>query len=298
MTFLSELSINISFKCNFLCRHCSVLGSPMYNTSLDIQLIERAIKCAPPTVKMVVFTGGEPTLFPDKLTFGISLAKQRGMKTRVVTNAWWAKTKNKAKEFLLSIGRPDELAVSYDEFHEPWLSKLGGIDLIFNALSAAKELGITTHVLTDYKYADKFRGFADYVISGDPQAVGRAEEIRSVRAVKIHRGCIVAGDAITVLPDGSVTLCCGHILNLPSRRLITVGSLKEKCLNEIIEDMLTGSLMWKLRIDGPSKMLEEIGAPEAAWSCEACNILGAKYYGEVLKRWPKVGARKTDVPPP
>ncbi len=53
-----------------------------------------------PSIRVIVFTGGEPTLHPVHLRFGIKYASDRGFITRLVTNAWWARTYDKAREFL------------------------------------------------------------------------------------------------------------------------------------------------------------------------------------------------------
>ncbi|WP_243676256.1 hypothetical protein [Vulcanisaeta distributa] len=55
-----------------------------------------------PSIHVIVFTGGEPTLHPKHLRFGIKYASEKGFITRLVTNAWWARTYDRAKESLVS----------------------------------------------------------------------------------------------------------------------------------------------------------------------------------------------------
>jgi hypothetical protein len=45
------------------------------------------------------FCRAELTLYPELLQAGISLAHEKGFVTRLVTNAWWAKTPEQAHDF-------------------------------------------------------------------------------------------------------------------------------------------------------------------------------------------------------
>lgn len=112
------------------------------------QAIEQAY--ALPSIRVIVFTGGEPTLYPELLKEGIRLAHDKGFVTRLVTNAWWAQTPKETYRFLQdlqAIGL-DELNISYDDFHAFHLEAFGGKQNVLNAVGAAVELGITVLIGT------------------------------------------------------------------------------------------------------------------------------------------------------
>lgn len=73
-----------------------------------------------PSIRVVVFTGGEPTLYPS-LKSGIEYASDNGFIVRLVTNAWWASSYKKSIEFLEDLHSRGlaELNISYDDFHLP-----------------------------------------------------------------------------------------------------------------------------------------------------------------------------------
>jgi MoaA/NifB/PqqE/SkfB family radical SAM enzyme len=77
-----------------------------------------------PSIQVVVFTGGEPTLYPERIKYAFEL----GFTVRLVTNAWWAGNYEEAKTFLEELHSYGlkELNISYDDFHLPWLTTYGG----------------------------------------------------------------------------------------------------------------------------------------------------------------------------
>lgn len=84
------LAVMLTNKCNFYCDHCSVCSGPNVNDVLSDELIMMAIdQCYfIPSIRVVSFTGGEVTLYPEKLKMAIEYAHEKGMLTRIVTNAW------------------------------------------------------------------------------------------------------------------------------------------------------------------------------------------------------------------
>lgn len=141
-----SLVFMFTYHCNFNCDHCSVDAGPNLREVTSISVIKSAIDQAYSisTVRMVVFTGGEPTLFLNNLKEGIAYAQTKGFLTRLVTNGWWANTPEKAMGFLrdlVSCGLR-ELNISYDDFHAPYLENFGGEQNVLNAVQAAQELGL------------------------------------------------------------------------------------------------------------------------------------------------------------
>lgn len=124
------LAIMITNKCNFYCDHCSVCAGPDVNDTLSDELIKKAIDQAYyiPSIRVVAFTGGEVTLYPEKLKMAIAYAHSKGFITRIVTNAWWANTQETAQKWCIELVNCglDEINISYDDFHAEYLEKFGG----------------------------------------------------------------------------------------------------------------------------------------------------------------------------
>uniref|UniRef100_A0A7C1IXU2 Radical SAM protein n=1 Tax=Ammonifex degensii TaxID=42838 RepID=A0A7C1IXU2_9THEO len=312
-------------RCNFNCDHCSVSAGPMQRETITGVIIKRAIEeaYALPSLRVVIFTGGEPTLYPKLLQTGISLAYEKGFMTRLVTNAWWARTPEKASRFLerLTECGLNEINISYDDFHSPYLQTYGGEQNIINAVSAAKELGLTVLVGTVIHPEAKVRTsylrqvFQNAGITGELKfledfifPLGRAR-LRLPRSIFVfdpaeatESGCREAGETLVVLPGGEITFCCGHILCSNAQRLITIGSLTAKeTLTGMVERMQRNVLYWWLHLEGPTAVLRELGVTKKVYRrCEGCFYLGTAYWKklaalatrkeEIFAKWERKGA--------
>jgi pyruvate-formate lyase-activating enzyme len=323
------LAFVLTYKCNFLCDHCSVSAGPERREVLAADYLRQVIEQAYflPSIRVVVFTGGEPTLHPELLLEGIKLAREKGFVTRLVTNAWWAETPEKARDFLqnLRAGGLNELNVSYDDFHLPYLEAFGGEPNVVNAVRAATELGMTVltgavlhpgaKVKTAYLrqlfqkagiYDAKIKFLEDFVFP-----LGRARQKLSTHfficdVQKRERGaCQDAGQTLVVLPDGKVLFCCGHIINSWAQEIFTVDSLASGApLSEIVAQMQRNVLYWWLHLEGPEAVLTELGMEKKFYrKCEACFYLSTagreKLYTlaarkeEIFSRW---GGEKVGLP--
>ena len=136
------LTFIFTLKCNIRCRHCSLNAHPLrqevFKEQQILSLLDQAYDI--PSIECVVFTGGEPTLYPNLLGKCIEYASKQGFRTRVVTNAWWAYSYEKAYRFLDELRSKglDELCVSYSDFHADYIP----LTNIVNAVRAAIDLNI------------------------------------------------------------------------------------------------------------------------------------------------------------
>jgi MoaA/NifB/PqqE/SkfB family radical SAM enzyme len=285
--------------------------SPNYEDSLSLSTIKKAIDEAYkiPSIKLVVFTGGESSLFPDILEEGIKYVAEHGFITRLVSNAWWADSLSRAMD---NIGRwkacgLEELNISYDDFHIPYLKKYGNEQNIINACKAISEYGIrglvgcvltpkaiiTTDYLRDMLKRENISGdikfLEDFLFP-----LGRARSLPPECFVKADDGsitsrCREAGNSIVILPSNDVTFCCGHLINTAAQRLITIGKLsKNTSLSDLVHKMQNNILFWWLHNKGPFLLLKELGkSPELYRNCEACYYLGTKYFSDLLALAPR-----------
>jgi len=323
-----SLALLLTYKCNFLCDHCSVSAGPNRREVLTINHVRRVIEEAytVPSIRTIVFTGGEPTLYLDVLEAGISLAHDKGFVTRLVTNAWWAKTPKQADRFLQNIRAAglDELNVSYDDFHLPYLERFGGEQNVLNAVRAAAELGMTVLVGTVLHPGSRIKSsylrqtFQDAGIQEGVKfledfvfPLGRARQKLPAHLFisdpgTIERGaCGDAGQTLAILPDGNLLFCCGHIVNSKAQAIFSVDNLASGAtLAKVIERIQRNVLYWWLHLEGPEAVLAELGVKKKFQrKCEACFYLGTAYQEklralaakkeEIFSRWE---GKKIDVP--
>ena len=91
------LSVMPTWQCTAACTDCGTYSHPHNKVRLSLgdilAAIERAYEAG---FKVVVFTGGEATLRWKDLIASIARANDRQLTTRLVTNAWWARTSREA----------------------------------------------------------------------------------------------------------------------------------------------------------------------------------------------------------
>jgi hypothetical protein len=74
-------------------------------------------------LRVVIFAGGEPTLLGEELLEAIAYADGLGAITRMVTNAFWATTDEKAHAKITDLRQAGlaELNISADDYHLPYI---------------------------------------------------------------------------------------------------------------------------------------------------------------------------------
>jgi len=246
------------------------------------------------TIEVAVFTGGEPTLYPEILKFGIRYAWERGFITRLVTNGWWAPTYEKALQYLRELKELGlrEINVSYDSFHKPFLAKYGGLNNILNVVKAANELGMpivigVTKIREDDETIRELQAaleeqklnaiiFDDFIAP-----VSRARDLgRPPSKIVWGFGCDDAGKTLSINPDGRVAFCCGHIINDPvASWFVTVGNAYKDSLWDIVERVYRNVLVAHIRLRGPHDLVLRFNPDEdVRHICEACYLLATKYW--------------------
>ncbi len=290
----NTISFLCTYNCNFFCKHCSVSASTDRNLALPIEYLRKTLDYAYsiPSIQVIVFTGGEPTLYPH-LKFGVKYASDMGFTVRMVTNAWWAESYKRAKEFLdelHSLGLK-ELNISYDDFHFEYLKKFGGEQNVINAVRASLDLGLTVLIaitkLPDSKITVKYlknllpaefgnRAKNVLFIEDFIAPVGRAKKLKDeLRTDSDHLnfGCKDIG-TIAICPDGRITACCGHIFSSNALEMLTIGNIKNNDLTVAIKRMQRNVLYWWIALRGPQEILKILKINKKVYhKCEACELL-------------------------
>ncbi|MCC6021074.1 MAG: radical SAM protein [Thermoproteaceae archaeon] len=295
---VTALGLLYTYKCNFSCSHCSIGAGPHHSEVLPTEYIEKVIREASEiaTIQVIAITGREPTLLPKHLELAIKTAHDYGFTVRLITNAWWAGTLERARASVrkwASLGL-EELNVSYDDFHAEFLSMCGGENNVLNAVKAALEEGLRVAIAVTKTLSSRITG--EYVrerlsdLSGDVLIIedfisptSRASVLydkASMRAPLVG-GCAYAGAEISVHPNGDVAFCCGHIIADPASGWFTrVGNIKREHLWDVVDRIRRNALIWYLRLLGPHALVRKFNEGEGVkHMCHACHLLATKYWG-------------------
>ncbi|MBR4786181.1 MAG: radical SAM protein [Fibrobacter sp.] len=135
--------------CTAKCSHCLMNCKPGLKHKLNFEQMRKAIDqfTRKKNAHLVVFTGGESTLLGEDLLRAIRYATLKFLKTRLVTNAHWASSLERAQNYVKKLREVGltEIDFSVDDYHEPFVP----LDNIRNAWLASKGVGFDSVTLAN-----------------------------------------------------------------------------------------------------------------------------------------------------
>ena len=221
-----------TFRCTAACTNCGTFSSPAERTTLDREAMLAAIKEAKQLgFAVVVFTGGEATLQRRDLLAGISYATELGLPTRVVSNAYWARSPQKAAKVLDELVGAGLSEINYSTGDEH--IRFVPIERVAIASVAAIERQLPVHVMVELRST---RAVTRDILLARPELDALDEEQRKLLHVAespwmpmepdqieqypagvavdqtniaSRSGCDSILRTYTVQSDGRVASCCG-----------------------------------------------------------------------------------------
>jgi organic radical activating enzyme len=272
---------------------------------MDAAFIESAVSEALKlgTVEVVVFTGGEPFCIGSDLYSGIAFAAQNGLLTRVVTNAVWATSPEKADHVMarLKDSGLTELNFSCDDFHQEHIP----IERIRWAVEAAEKAKIPVLIASkgiknstiNPAYLREQLGSPMVAYSDDPDCprtntynygvtvpvgwqsdqVSEDELLWPASEDCWKSPCNSVLKSLVIRPNGDLSICCGiGSDNIPEA---VIGNILEEPLYRLIEKANNDLFVNWLAIEGPFGILQFLqkNAPDLEFpekfinSCHLCH---------------------------
>ncbi len=118
---LKGIHFLLTYLCNYECDHCFLYCSPNSAGTFTLKQITTVLNEAEKinTVESIYFEGGEPFLFYPLMLEGLKIAAEKGFKTGIVTNSYWATNVEDAELWLKPIADLDisDLSISDDFYH-------------------------------------------------------------------------------------------------------------------------------------------------------------------------------------
>ncbi|MFX1445683.1 MAG: radical SAM protein [Promethearchaeota archaeon] len=225
----------MTYSCNFECDHCFLYCSPNSAGTFTLKQIESVLNEAEKikTVEWIYFEGGEPFLYYPLMLEGLRIAKNKGFKTGIVTNSYWATNVEDAELWLKPIAdlNISDISISDDFYHfEDETSNLAK-----NAKIAAKNLNVPlSSISIDEPSIEQQKDKGAPVIGGGAMFRGRAVEklIEGLpnRSWEDLIECpyedLIAPERVHIDSFGNVHLCQGLIL----------GNMWQTSLSDLIKD--------------------------------------------------------------
>jgi MoaA/NifB/PqqE/SkfB family radical SAM enzyme len=258
-----------------------------------------------PNVKVLVFTGGEPTLKGVKLLNAIERGSKMGLVTRLVTNSWWATTQEKANECVNKLKNAGltEINTSFDDYHAKFVSignicrftkaaldnhlavaiatvvdSYSKIDSDFVKVKIGEYLGMTTdELMTKVVFMEDLPS-----LNGRGRKLGLDSGRVPIRNdLRKESGCTSIIEDISIHPNGDVKVCCGHAM-IESQDL-TAGNLNSDSFKNILYKAQRNLGYWLIHSVGPTKLLTDIGV-EGDYTniCHACGELLTNHHEDFV----------------
>lgn len=297
---LRTLAVMPTFGCVARCTSCGTLSNPDDKTELSLQTILRSVQEAKRyNFANIVFTGGEATLCWEKLLKGIKETKKRGMWTRLVTNAHWAATPDKALKTVETFKKEglDEINFSTGTEHTKFIP----IRNIINAITASIANQLKPAIMIEDRAGrtvtkNKILRHPEIrkLILTDKNCLLLSESpwmplnpfkveqyTKSFTANRDNLDCFPSCDTIlqslTLLSDGNISTCCGFGNRL-IRELIVSNINEPDFLGTAIENTENDFMKIWLHYEGPIKILAWAAEknPNIRWEnmyahcCQAC----------------------------
>ncbi|MFC2037533.1 radical SAM protein [Chloroflexota bacterium] len=270
LPFLSTIGLMLTYRCTVACPHCIVEAGPHRTEEMQMEQslawIEQASSYRDGRVKGLALTGGEPFYNRQALAEISAYGRALGLIVSVVTNAFWATTREAALSTLAELPAIQMISISTDVYHQKSIP----FGHIKNAVWAARELGrlYSIAVCTDNKEDPQYQK-----IITDLNALGKVNRIREAITFPVGRAlgrahlftyrtapepavgaCSMASSPI-LFPDGKVIGCIGPVLTLPPGHPLHLGTLHQETLSEILDRAELNRILHTIRVWGPHKLV-------------------------------------------
>ena len=289
------LTILTTDTCTAKCAHCSMNSSPTRRGKLTAEEIcDYVDQAASSTaISMVIFAGGEPLLLGKDLFRVLRHVRNSGMRSRLITNAYWANTQETAGEVTSALcdSGLDELNISIDDFHLPYIDAENvkrafdaALLLDFESVIIVHCSGPTTKFndkeLDDLlgvklpRMYDEGQNRIDYGVRERPfvavsnsaiQFIGRgAVELRSddlffredLDVIARENGCPWAVRSPAISPSGHLLSCCGF--EVAGNEVLDIGDLHRESLEELLNRADDDLALNAIALNGPFRLMDSL----------------------------------------
>lgn len=303
---------SVTNKCPIHCRFCGLDCDPRNTQILDYGWMKARIDQVYDwgALNQVIFTGGEPMLMSSTICRLIEYCSEKELLTRIVSNAYWASTSEKAKKIVEKFKKAGltEINFSVDDFHQEHIPMSyikyavdACVEFELPILIAHKELSGTTitkeRIETELKReipvfnGDDRKKHPIVISSGWTVPIGKGSENIEESEWKPpdwkERGdhwkhpCKSVLEQLVFTPDKKLSICCGIIL--PNRE--TVFDIKGDNLAEAIEQANSDLLTNWLSLEGPYGIMRFIKKKDPSiifhdyyvQECHLCNDIFGRY---------------------
>lgn len=273
LPFLSNFGLMLTYKCTIACPHCIVNAGPHRKEEMQAEDAMRwldeikAFNEGKPFPTGISVTGGEPFYNIRLLKQVTDYAGKLGFIVSVVTNAYWAETREKALEVLEGLKAIQMVSVSTDPYHQESIP----FSSVKNAIYACKKLERVYNVAlaTESDQDEIYLNLMDDLLE-----ITEKQNIQTTYIVPVGRAAIHADPAKyqlsaepaaaacsmasfpVIFPNGDIIACIGPPIVLPSYTPLYLGNLRKEDLGGILGRAEENFILHAIRIFGPKMLVD------------------------------------------
>ncbi len=271
-TFLTLLPTH---KCTAACQECCFGCSPRISHKMSLAKMKSVINESKkyfPSINSIVITGGECFLLGANLKRIIQYAHENNLFVCIVTNGYWAKNQNIAKEKLSKLvdAGLTEINFSTGDNHQKFVK----FENIINGVLAAYEVGIRSICISVESGHDKiFKSDKIYqhtllsplIEEGVLSIIDAAwmtftkqtkEKLLGYKYLENKRPCKNILKDIVIDPYGQMLSCCG--LTVEFNPFLKLGNIEHNNIKEMYSKQYNDLYKIWLYVDGPEYIYERV----------------------------------------
>jgi len=296
----SGISLLVTLRCTSACDNCCFGCNPQQGRSMTFEemkdYVDKSLEAYPDSITNLFLTGGECMLLKKEVGKIISYAQSKGLKSAIVSNAYWATDYDKAYRTLKRLKNKGLTSVCFStgEDHNryvPWRN-------VRHAAVAAARLGIDTELRVEYQFM-----FSE--IARELNADDEVMELVNQHKLKFVNSCWIKYNNkgkktrnfktelvdykeklpcdflfrdIIINPYGEVYACCGiGVSHIPQMRL---GNIHQEPIRTIYERAFEDVLKIWLYTEGPQSVLafvKQKTGQKFSWhtrhNCDICRTI-------------------------
>lgn len=282
------LGFILTATCTASCKMCSLSCSPFSKEKLDVERIKFLIRSSKDTtIKHIAISGGEPFLYFEDLLEIVSVAKEVGKTSNIVTNGFWANdcsTTYKKIKSLKNAGL-SSLNFSYDNYHADFVAK----ENIKLGISVCNDLNLPYLVAMCKTQSETLGSLIDSLTSDSPSTnilinkclpVGNA--LQNISATEFSRdvkpkNLKCPNDGLLIVHySGKVFPCCSHYVFSSN---LSLGNYQDSDIPTFLNKVKNNSLLYLLRNYGLDSLVTKYskkalqGKDLFCSPCEICHNL-------------------------
>jgi MoaA/NifB/PqqE/SkfB family radical SAM enzyme len=302
LPFLSNAGFLLTLKCTVECPHCIVKAGPRRREEMPVDLackwLDQISTFRDGHVCGISLTGGEPFYNLPHLITIADYAHKLGFIVSVVSNGYWATSKEEALLILSMCSSIQMVSVSADIPHQ----KLIPLSNVKNAIWASKKLGklyniaVATKNLNDPEFLslmDELLEITDkeFISTAIILPIGRADTVSDsdnyiLSSEPPQTACSMASFPV-IMPNGNVFACVGPPLTMPRYNPLYLGNILNESINEIFESAEHNFVLHAIRTFGPKVLVDLLRAngygdvlPDHYISEAICDVCYKIFYNE------------------